>query len=269
MLRSRTALPAAIFIGLVVIIAIFGTQLAPYDPYASELVGRLQAPSAQHVLGTDSLGRDILSRLLAGAAIDLTISVEAVGIAIVIGTLLGLVAGYYGGVLDNVLVSVIDVMLAFPALLLALIVVSALGPNIVNATIAIGIVFIPVYARLMRAMVLVVKQRDFILAARAIGASSPRVIRHHVLGNSISPVIVQSSLNLGSAIVTAATFSFLGLGAQPPSPEWGRMLSDGRDFMRNAWWITTFPGVAILLTVIAFNLLGDSLRDALDPHVRT
>ncbi len=268
MLRSRMALPAALFIGLVIVIAIFGSALAPYDAYAADLTGRLQAPSVEHLLGTDSLGRDLLSRLLAGAAIDLTISLEAVSIALIVGALLGLVAGYYGGKLDSVLVSVIDVMLAFPALLLALIVVSGLGPSIVNATIAIGIVFIPAYARLMRAMVLVVKQRDFILAARAIGASSPRIILRHVFVNSASPIIVQSSLNLGSAIVTAATFSFLGLGAQPPSPEWGRMLSDGRDFMRNAWWITTFPGIAILMTVIAFNLLGDSLRDALDPRVR-
>jgi peptide/nickel transport system permease protein len=269
MMRSRTALPAATFIAFLIVIAVFGNQLAPYDPYQEELTARLQAPSLQHPLGTDSLGRDLLSRLLAGTGIDLTISVEAVAIAVLLGTVVGLIAGYYGGMLDSALVSAIDVMLAFPALLLALIVVSALGPNILNAMIAIGIVYIPVYARLVRSGVLTVKQRDFVLAARAIGASSPRIMVRHVFVNSASPIIVQSSLILGAAIVTAATFSFLGLGAQPPSPEWGRMLSDGRDFMRQAWWIATFPGIAILLTVIAFNLLGDSLRDALDPRVKT
>ncbi len=269
MLRSRVATPAVAFIGVLAVLAMFGEPLAPHDPYASDLTARLAPPSAEHLLGTDALGRDLLSRIMAGAQFDLTLSIIAVAIAIVVGATIGLIAGFRGGLLDSILMSVVDVMLAFPYLLLVLIVVAALGPSIVSATIAISIALVPAYARLMRGVVLTVKEQDFVLAARTIGASMPRVMVRHVLVNSTSPIIVQSSLNLGSAILSIAALSFLGLGAQPPSPEWGRMLSDGRDVMRVAWWITTFPGLAILLTVIAFNLLGDSLRDALDPRVRT
>jgi peptide/nickel transport system permease protein len=179
------------------------------------------------------------------------------------------VAGFYGGMLDSVLMSICDVMLAFPYLLLMLIVVAALGPSIVSATVAISIAHIPAYARLTRGVVLTVKEQEYVLAARSVGVPVPRLLVRHILVNSASPIIVQSSLNLGSAILSVASLSFIGLGAQPPSPEWGRMLSDGRDVMRVAWWITTFPGLMILFTVIAFNLLGDSLRDALDPRVKT
>lgn len=269
MLRSRVAAPAAGFIGLLVLVAAFGSYLAPWDPYESDLTARLSEPSAAHWLGTDSLGRDILSRILAGAQVDLTLSLIALSIAVIFGSTLGLVAGFRGGMLDSVVMSAVDVLLAFPYLLLVLIVVAALGPSIVSATLAISIAHVPAYARLTRGVVLSVREMDYVLAARAIGAPVPRIMLRHVLVNSASPIIVQSSLNLGSAILSVASLSFLGLGAQPPSPEWGRMLSDGRDVMRVAWWITTFPGLAILMTVIAFNLLGDSLRDALDPRVRT
>lgn len=269
LLRSRVAAPAAAFISVLAVLAVFGEYLAPYDPYESDLTARLAPPSIEHLLGTDTLGRDLLSRIMAGAQFDLTLSVVAVAIAIVIGAAVGLIAGFYGGLLDSVLMSMVDVMLAFPYLLLVLIVVAALGPSIGSATIAISIVLVPAYARLTRGVVLTVKEQDFVLAARSIGVPVPRLLVRHILINSASPIIVQSSLNLGSAILSVASLSFLGLGAQPPSPEWGRMLSDGRDVMRVAWWITTFPGIAILLTVIAFNLLGDSLRDALDPRVKT
>jgi peptide/nickel transport system permease protein len=269
MLRSRMAAPAVGFISVLAVLAVFGERLAPYDPYESDLTQRLMDPSFEHLLGTDSLGRDLLSRIMAGAQVDLTLSIVAVAIAIVVGAAVGLIAGFRGDLLDSVLMSIVDVLLAFPYLLLVLIVVAALGPSIVSATLAISLALVPAYARLTRGVVLSVKEQDFVLAARTIGASTPRIMVRHVLVNSTSPIIVQSSLNLGSAILSVAALSFLGLGAQPPSPEWGRMLSDGRDVMRVAWWITTFPGLVILLTVIAFNLLGDSLRDALDPRVRT
>jgi peptide/nickel transport system permease protein len=269
LIRSRVAVPAVAFLALLLILALFGSFLAPWDPYESDLSARLAAPSADHLLGTDSLGRDLLSRIMAGAQIDLSLSIAAVSLAIVVGATIGLVAGFYGGLLDSVLMSICDVMLAFPYLLLMLIVVAALGPSIVSATVAISIALIPAYARLTRGVVLTVKEQEYVLAARSVGVPVPRLLVRHILINSASPIIVQSSLNLGSAILSVAALSFIGLGAQPPSPEWGRMLSDGRDVMRVAWWITTFPGLAILMTVIAFNLLGDSLRDALDPRVKT
>ena len=269
LIRSRMALPATAFLGLLVILALFGSYLAPWDPYESDLSARLAAPSATHLLGTDSLGRDLLSRIMAGAQVDLGLSVLAVSLAIVAGATVGLLSGFYGGLVDSVLMSICDVMLAFPYLLLMLIVVAALGPSIVSATVAISIALIPTYARLTRGVVFVVKEQEYVLAARSIGVPVPRLLVRHILVNSASPIIVQSSLNLGSAILSVAALSFIGLGAQPPSPEWGRMLSDGRDVMRVAWWITTFPGLMILFTVIAFNLLGDSLRDALDPRVKT
>jgi peptide/nickel transport system permease protein len=269
LLRSPAVAPTIAFIGLLAVLAAFGDPLAPFDPYEADLSSRLAEPSAVHWLGTDSLGRDVLSRIMAGAQVDLPLSLVAVALAIVVGATVGLIAGFRGGMLDSVLMSVVDVLLAFPYLLLVLIVVAALGPSIVSATIAISLALVPAYARLMRGVVLTVKEQDYVLAARTIGAPAPRIMVRHILVNSASPIIVQSSLNLGTAILSVAALSFLGLGAQPPSPEWGRMLSDGRDVMRVAWWTTTFPGLAILLTVIAFNLLGDSLRDALDPRVKT
>jgi len=269
LIRGRMALPATAFLGLLVILALFGSYLAPWDPYESDLSARLAAPSTAHLLGTDSLGRDLLSRIMAGTQIDLSLSLLAVSLAIVVGATVGLLAGFYGGIVDSILMSVCDVMLAFPYLLLMLIVVAALGPSIVSATVAISIALIPTYARLTRGVVLTVKEQEYALAARSIGVPVPRLLVRHILINSASPIIVQSSLNLGSAILSVAALSFIGLGAQPPSPEWGRILSDGRDVMRVAWWITTFPGLMILFTVIAFNLLGDSLRDALDPRVKT
>jgi peptide/nickel transport system permease protein len=269
LIRSRAAVPSTAFLGLLVILALFGSFLAPWDPYDSDLSARLAAPSASHLLGTDSLGRDLLSRIMAGTQVDLSLSIVAVSLAIVVGATVGLLAGFYGGLLDSVLMSICDVMLAFPYLLLMLIVVAALGPSIVSATVAISIALVPPYARLTRGVVLTVKEQEYVMAARSVGVPVPRLLVRHILINSASPIIVQSSLNLGSAILSVAALSFIGLGAQPPSPEWGRMLSDGRDVMRVAWWITTFPGLMILFTVIAFNLLGDSLRDALDPRVKT
>jgi peptide/nickel transport system permease protein len=257
-----------VIVGSVVIVSIVGPAITPYNPIAMQLVGRLQPPSPQHPLGTDDLGRDILSRLLAGAAVALQVGVTSVGIAGSVGVALGLIAGFYGRTIDNMLTSVMDVLLAFPSLLLALVIVTALGPSLTNAIIAVAIGKVPQFARLVRATVLSIKEMDYVLAARAVGATNSRLMGHHILANSLAPVIVHASLSFGTAIVTGATLSFLGLGAQPPAPEWGAMLNEGQKFMRTAPWVATFPGLAILVTVIGCNLVGDGLRDALDPRLK-
>jgi peptide/nickel transport system permease protein len=253
---------------LLVLLAIIGPAIAPYNPIASSLSSRLLAPSAQHPFGTDDLGRDVLSRVLYGARLDFQMGLVAVAIGFGVGALGGLMSGFYGGVVDTIIMGVTDILLAFPYLLLGLVVVTALGTGLTNAMIAIGIVYVPQYVRLIRSMVLSIKSKDFVLAARALGASDTRIMLRHILVNAFAPIIVQSSLNFGAAIVTAAGFSFLGLGAQPPIPEWGRMLTDGRGVLRQAPWATTAPGLAILVTAVAFNVLGDSLRDVLDPRLK-
>jgi peptide/nickel transport system permease protein len=253
---------------LLVLLAIIGPAIAPYNPIASSLSSRLLAPSVQHPFGTDDLGRDVLSRVLYGARLDFQMGLVAVAIGFGVGALGGLMSGFYGGVVDTIIMGVTDILLAFPYLLLGLVVVTALGTGLTNAMIAIGIVYVPQYVRLIRSMVLSIKSKDFVLAARALGASDTRIMLRHILVNAVAPIIVQSSLNFGAAIVTAAGFSFLGLGAQPPIPEWGRMLTDGRGVLRQAPWATTAPGLAILVTAVAFNVLGDSLRDVLDPRLK-
>ncbi|OGG45639.1 MAG: hypothetical protein A3F84_28875 [Candidatus Handelsmanbacteria bacterium RIFCSPLOWO2_12_FULL_64_10] len=263
--KNRLAVAGGALLALFLLIAAVAPWIAPHDPLAQDLYGRLSPPSAKNWFGTDDFGRDILSRVLHGSRVSLRVGVAAVAIALVVGTAIGLMAGYWGGLLDNVLMRLMDLMLAFPSILLAIVVVAVLGPSLNNAMLAVGIVSIPQYARLVRASVLSIREQDYVTAARALGARDARIILAAILPNCVAPLTVQSTLGLAGAILDAAGLSFLGLGAQPPTPEWGAMLSGGRDFILSAPWVLTFPGLAILLTVLAFNLLGDGLRDALDP----
>ena len=247
--------------------ALLAPVLAPYDPLVQDLGSRLRPPSSEHWLGTDSLGRDIASRILYGARISLIIGVVVVTAAGVVGTAIGLVAGYAGGLVDEVLMRLTEVFLAFPALILAMAIAGALGPSLTNAIIAIAAVTWAVYARLVRGQILSLRRREFVEAARAIGASRTRVILRHLLPNAIAPLMVQASFDLGSSIIAAAGLSFIGFGAQPPTPEWGVMISEGRNYISTQPWLSLFPGLAILLAVGSFNLLGDGLRDAFDPRL--
>lgn len=269
---SLLARPAA-KIGLVIVVLFlllcaFAPLVAPYDPYDQDLMNSLAAPSWVHWLGTDQYGRDVASRVMYGARYALLAVAIGDGLALALGSVMGLAAGYLGGVADAVIMRIVDVLLAFPYLLLALIIVAALGPSLLHSLIAIGIVYTPQYARLIRGQVLGVRQTDFVKAARALGASSTRVIIRHVAPNSLSPVIVMATLQAGSVIIETAGLSFLGLGAQPPSPDWGTLLSEGQDYFLSAWWIATFPGLAIFIVVLGFNLLGDALRRGFDPRAQ-
>ncbi|MBX3144080.1 MAG: ABC transporter permease [Trueperaceae bacterium] len=246
--------------------ALFADWLAPYPPNRQNLRNRLQPPSAENVLGTDNFGRDVFSRIIHGGRVSLTVGFIAVGIALAIGGLMGLLAGFYGGALDSIISGIVDVLLALPAFLLALAIVAALGPSIINVMIAVGIANIPAFARIVRSAVLSVREMDYVTAAQAVGSRDGRVMLRHVIPNSIGPVIVQVSLSLAGAILAAAGLSFLGMGAQPPTPEWGSMLNAARPYIRDAQWTVTFPGLAIVVTVLALNLVGDALRDALDPR---
>ena len=248
--------------------AIFAPLLAPYDPLAQTLGSRLEPPSAEHWLGTDQLGRDIASRLLYGARISLVIGVVVVALAGMFGTLVGLVAGYAGGLADEALMRLTEVFLAFPPLILAMAIAGALGPSLTNAIIAIAAVTWAVYARLARGQVLSLRRREYVEAARSIGASRTRVLVRHLLPNAIAPLLIQASFDMGAAIIAAAGLSFIGFGAQPPTPEWGVMISEGRNFISTQPWLSLFPGLAILFAVGAFNVLGDGLRDVLDPRLR-
>ncbi len=247
--------------------AVLAPVLAPYDPLAQELGSRLRPPSPDHWLGTDSLGRDIASRILYGARISLIIGVVVVTVAGVVGTAIGLVAGYAGGLVDEALMRLTEVFLAFPALILAMAIAGALGPSLTNAIIAIAAVTWAVYARLVRGQILSLRRREFVEAARAIGASRTRIIVRHLLPNALAPLMIQASFDLGSSIIAAAGLSFIGFGAQPPTPEWGVMISEGRNYISTQPWLSLFPGLAILLAVGSFNLLGDGLRDAFDPRL--
>jgi peptide/nickel transport system permease protein len=259
---------AIALIALFAACAVLAPLLAPYDPLAQELGSRLQPPSPQHWLGTDSLGRDIASRILYGARISLVIGVVVVASAGIFGTLVGLLAGYAGGLVDEALMRLTEVFLAFPALILAMAIAGALGPSLTNAIIAIAAVTWAVYARLVRGQVLSLRQREFVEAARAMGASWVRILWHHLLPNVLAPLMIQASFDLGSAIIAAAGLSFIGFGAQPPTPEWGVMISEGRNYISTQLWLSLFPGLAILFAVGSFNLLGDGLRDAFDPRLR-
>lgn len=265
--RNRAALIGLVAVLLGVILAISASIVAPYDPVKMDLRASRQAPSSQHLLGTDELGRDILSRIMYGFRISLTIGLVSVAVGLSFGVLLGAPSGYFGGWLDIVVMRVIDVMMSFPTILLAIIVVTVLGPGLYNAMLAVGLAQVPLYSRLVRGLTLKLRGEDYVDAARALGASNSRIILRHILPNCLSPLIVQATLNIASAILSAAVLGFLGLGAEPPTPEWGAMLSSGRLYMRVAPHISVFPGLTIMATVLAFNLMGDGLRDALDPRM--
>jgi ABC-type dipeptide/oligopeptide/nickel transport system permease subunit len=265
--RNRAALSGLAVLLLLVAAALLAPALARRDPLAADLAGMLAPPSLEHPLGTDELGRDIFSRILHGARISLTLGFVSVGIALSVGVPLGAVGAYRGGWTDLAVMRFVDVLLSFPPILLAISVVVVLGPSLYNAMIAIGIAQMPVYARLVRGVVLSLKEREYVEAARALGAAEARIVFAHILPNCTSPLIVQSTLLVASAILSAAALGFLGLGAQPPIPEWGAMLSKARLYLRVAPHLSVFPGLAILLTTLAFNLLGDGLRDALDPRM--
>ena len=251
-----------------VFIAIFAPYLAPYDPIAMSLGNRLASPSTTHLLGTDQLGRDILSRMIHGTGVALKIMIIVLMIDLPLGVLLGIVAGYFGGWIDEVIMRIADIFMAFPRLILAMAIGAALGPSLVNTMIAIAITMWPTYARLARGETLSIKERAFIEAEKALGTSKVRILLSSILPLCSSTTIVRATLDMGNVIRIAAGMSFLGLGAQPPTPEWGLMVSTGRSFLINQWWVPTFPGFAILLAVFGFNLLGDGIRDISDPHLR-
>jgi peptide/nickel transport system permease protein len=266
--RSSNLVVGALILALVVVFALFAPRLAPYDPIDQAFTSQLRPPSLAHLFGTDEFGRDIFSRVVFGARIALNVGVLADLIATGLGVLLGVAGGYFGGRTDALVTRLIDVMLAFPYLLLAMIVVAILGPGLTNAMVAIAVVYTPQFARVVRGVVLSVREQEFVESARAMGAGTGRILGRSILPNIVSPIIVMATLTVGFMIVETAGLSFLGLGASPPTPEWGSMLATGRSFMLTAPWITTFPGVAILVTVVAFNLVGDGLRDLLDPRLR-
>jgi len=254
-------------LGLLIFLALFAGVLAPYDPNEQTLTSVLQAPSAAHLFGTDDLGRDILSRVIFGSRVSLEVGLISVSVALVGGCLIGLVAGYWGGLVDEGLMRAMDALAAFPALILALAITAALGMGIGNAMIAIGVVYIPGFARLVRGQALSVRERDFVMAARALGAGNGRIVLRHIWPNVTAPIIVQASLSVGFAIITEAALSFLGVGVRPPTASWGSMLSEGYQYLETAPWMSIAPGAAIFVAVLGMNLLGDGLRTALDPRL--
>jgi peptide/nickel transport system permease protein len=266
--RSPLTVAGLVLVALLALIAASAPLIAPANPLKQELSQRLKPPSAQHWLGTDQLGRDVLSRMIYGARISLLIGLVVVFLAAGVGVFVGLLAGFTGGWLDESLMRLTDVFFAFPALILAMAISGALGPSLTNAMIAIAIVSWPVYARLVRAQVLSLRELEYVEASRSLGASSGRIMWQHILPNTLSPLLVQASFDMGAAILAAAGLSFIGFGTQPPTPEWGIMVSDGRNYIATHPWLSLYPGLAILLTVAAFNLIGDGLRDALDPRLR-
>jgi len=266
--QHKLAVIGSVIVFLFLILAIFAPLIAPYGINEQSLGERFSAPSAAHWFGTDDFGRDIFSRVVHGARISLWVGFFSVLGSVILGTLLGLIAGYGGRVLDAVISRLFDILLAFPSILLAIAIVSILGPSLQNALIAIAIINVPTFGRLVRSKVLSIKQEEYVLAAKAVGMSHRRIVLRHILPNSMVPVIVQATLAIGTAIIEAAALGFLGLGAQAPSPEWGKMLADARPYLVQAPWTLFFPGIAIMLTVLGFNLMGDGLRDTLDPKMK-
>ncbi|MDR4200083.1 peptide/nickel transport system permease protein [Bacillus altitudinis] len=266
--QHKLAVIGTVIVFLFLILAIFAPLIAPYGINEQSLGERFSAPSAAHWFGTDDFGRDIFSRVVHGARISLWVGFFSVLGSVILGTLLGLMAGYGGRLLDAVISRLFDILLAFPSILLAIAIVSILGPSLQNALIAIAIINVPTFGRLVRSKVLSIKQEEYVLAAKAVGMSHRRIVLRHILPNSMVPVIVQATLAIGTAIIEAAALGFLGLGAQAPSPEWGKMLADARPYLVQAPWTLFFPGIAIMLTVLGFNLMGDGLRDTLDPKMK-
>ncbi len=268
--KNKLAMVGLGILIILVLFAIFANVIADYDDVAIQqnTAIRRQGPSSSNWLGTDHLGRDIFARIIHGSRVSLLVGFVAVGFALIIGGLLGAIAGFYGGRIDNTIMRIMDVFLAIPSILLAIAIVAALGGNLFNLMIAVGVSSIPRYARIVRASVITVKDEEFIEAARAIGATDSRIIRKHIIPNALAPVIVQGTLGVAGAILSTSGLAFIGLGIPKPQPEWGAMLSDGREFLRHAPHITTFPGIAIMITILSLNLLGDGLRDALDPRLK-
>ncbi|MBI4581595.1 MAG: ABC transporter permease [Planctomycetes bacterium] len=267
--RSRSLAVGGSIVLVISLLALFAPQLSPANPIEMNLSGVLLSPTAAHPLGTDDLGRDVLSRTLHGGRISLLVGVFAVAVALVVGSFLGLISGYSGGTIDNVVMRLLDAILAIPALLLAVGIAAALGPKLENVVIAVGLVYIPAFARLVRAQVLVVRQEDFVTAARLGGATWSRILRSHLLPNVTTPIIVLASLRVSSAIVAEASLSFLGLGAQPPTPTWGSMVNTGQRYLENAPWVAFGPGAAILLCILGLSILGEGVREMLDPHFQS
>jgi peptide/nickel transport system permease protein len=267
-LQSKSALVGGVALLIIILSVVVAPLLTRWDPVAINPPAALEPPSRAHPMGTDRFGRDTFSRVLYGGRKTLPVGIVAVSISLSVGIVFGMLAGYYGGPTDSLIMRIVDLMLAFPGILLALAIIAILGGSLVNLMIAIGISSIPDYVRLTRGMVLSAKEQEYVLAARAVGYGEASVMFRHILPNVTAPLIVMGTLRTASAIITAAALSFLGLGVQPPSPEWGKMLAEGQELIQYAWWVTFFPGMAIMLTVFAINLLGDGLRDALDPRMR-
>lgn len=266
--KSPLAVAGGVVVFIFLFIAVFGKYIAPYDPVEANIPEQFQPPSWEHLCGTDKLGRDVFSRLLCGARYSVWVGIVVLTVSTPIGVLLGGVAGLLGGWFDELIMRITDVFLAFPYLLLAMAVSAALGPSLENAMLAISIVWWPPYTRLIRGQALSVRESAYIDAAKSMGEGRLSIIWHHLLPNCLSPVLITLTLDMGAVVLATAALSFLGFGAQPPLPEWGRMISDGRIYLFQAWWVSTFSGLAIALTVLGFNLLGDGIRDALDPKLR-
>lgn len=265
--RNRVGMVGLVIVVLMMLVAVLAPVISPYDPNAM-IVRRLSPPSGQVWLGADEFGRDVLSRLLFGARVSFEVGFISVSIALVFGAAAGLAAGYFGKWVDNVIMRIADMMFAIPPIILAIAITAVLGPSLTNAMIAIGIVYTPAFARIVRGPVLSVKENQYVDAARSLGAGHLRIILRHILPNITAPLIVQTTFSLSTAILMESTLSFLGLGIQPPDPSWGTMLNSGRQYMEVAWWLAVYPGFAIMMAVIGFNLLGDGLRDVLDPKMR-
>lgn len=266
--KNKMAIVGLIILILLVFLAIFADFIAPYGYEEQSLQNAYQSPSAEHFFGTDEFGRDIFSRIIYGSRISLIIGFVSVGIAMIVGFLIGAIAGFYGGRIDNILMRLMDILLAIPQTLLAIAIVASLGTGLTKLMVAIGIASVPGYARIVRASVMTMRGEEYIEAARASGTNDRKIIMKHILPNCLAPVIVQATLGIANAIMSAAALSFIGIGIQPPVPEWGAMLSGGRDYIRGYAYMTMFPGLAIIVTVLSLNLLGDGLRDALDPKLK-
>ncbi|MED4753428.1 nickel transporter permease [Brevibacillus choshinensis] len=266
--KNKRAMAGLWMVLVFLVVAIFAPWIAPHDPFEQNMQVMLESPSIHYFFGTDEFGRDIFSRVIYGAQISLMIGIVGVLISIVFGVALGTISGYFGGFVDSLVMRIMDIFMAFPSFLLALAIVSVLGPGMINVMIAIGIFSVPTFARISRSSVISIKNKEYIEAARAMGGTHLFIIWKHILPNSIAPIIVLSTMRIATAILTAAGLSFLGMGAQPPTPEWGAMLSTGREYLRTAPHVSTIPGLAIMFMVLAFNMLGDGLRDALDPKMK-
>ncbi|HUI44604.1 MAG TPA: ABC transporter permease [Nitrospirota bacterium] len=266
LMKNKLAVTGGILVLLVFVLSILAPWIAPYNPAAIDIKNILVGPSFSHILGTDDLGRDVFSRMLWGGRISLEVGFVAVGIATVIGVILGAIAGYYGGWVDSIIMRAVDIMLSIPTIFLVLAVIAILEPSIINIMIVIGLTGWMEPARLIRAEFISLKEREFVIAAHALGAMDVRIILKHILPNGLSPILVSATMGIGGAILVESALSFLGLGVQPPTPSWGSLLSSGKDNIEIAWWLSAFPGLAILVTVLGYNLLGEGIRDALDPR---